>query len=826
MSKFDFSPMDKQYGLPPGWLNSVMMAESSGNPEAVSPKGARGLFQFMPETAKAYNLADPHNPEQSVTAAGAMFRDLFKQFNGDPDKVLAAYNWGSGNVDKKGMNMLPPETQSYIQKVRGGLPKQYASADNIMTDAQVDNNEPPASPVLPAQGAKTAANVPPPPPAAPLPVKGVETPVDAGGPAAFDAIEAEIQRRGLMNAAMQKLGKDRSFFGNMKSGAYTAMAKRGIGLMQTLDDVTGGRFFDDSERSVIPEVLKQLDAENAGTGAGGFIGELAGDPTTYLAAFGGPVMGGAMMGGISSMTAPNKEAEAPVGDRLKKRAVNTAIGTGVGAGAGYIVPKGMDKLTGLAVGITDRVLTMLGSSKAADRIVYRNYAEKLLSDGLNEEQVTKKLIEAKASGLDPTLGEATGSRGIMGYEKKLASGSGEGSSQFNDALAKRGSETIPGVLEGKAAQLKNAPTDDLYKAAGNEGNETIAKNMVSPEDAARMVAPPGGSTVDPNLLNKLTSTLEGVANGIDTRIGELGKVKNVESQALGQAKIILDNAKARGGTFESLLDAKKQLDDLFIEGANANAQKQASRYVAKYTASIDDVLKELAPQNYPAAKLAAKTTMAGRDLQTAVDNAKVGNIRGAVDAVWGSPAARDEFLRKLPSDAHRAEYTQLFNQLDNIARGFGGKQKAVAAGSQLQKDVLGVLPSSTSPLGWFPAISRAIGETFSPEVYKSAAQASLKPNAGKLTKAMQNEAQGGPISNTISAVVAGSAGKKETQPSNIDPKYTPYYEGNPEYSPLVNQILNAMGLNGMISPSQRRPGQSEYQARKERELNRRKEGGK
>jgi hypothetical protein len=167
---------------------------------------------------------------------------------------------------------------------------------------------------------------------------------------------------------------------------------------------------------------------------------------------------------------------------------------------------------------------------------------------------------------------------------------------------------------------------------------------------------------------------------------------------------------------------------------------------------------------------------------------------------------------------------QLFEQLDNIARGFGGKHKPVAAGNQLNKDVLGVLPSSTSPLGWFPAISRAIGETFAPEVYKSAAKVSLAPNAERLGKAMIKERDGGQISNIISGVSAGRIAGDQIEPSNTAPG--PYYEGNPEYSPLVNKMLNLLGLDTMAKSAPRATAESDYQRKRKQEVNRRQQGGK
>lgn len=136
-NSLDLSALEQQHGLPSGLLQSVMSAESAGNPNAVSSKGAQGLFQFLPQTAKAYGI-NPLDPQQAAVGAARMYGDLSKQFGGDVPSMLAAYNWGSGNLTKKGMQNAPQETRDYIKRVQDGMGtpnKQYAQADTgNMTD--------------------------------------------------------------------------------------------------------------------------------------------------------------------------------------------------------------------------------------------------------------------------------------------------------------------------------------------------------------------------------------------------------------------------------------------------------------------------------------------------------------------------------------------------------------------------------------------------------------------------------------------------------------------------------------------------------------------
>ena len=103
-------------GLPPAFVESVARVESAMRPEAISPKGAVGVMQLMPGTARAL-AADPRDPAQNIDAGARLLRDLLIKYDGDVVKALSAYNAGAGAVERyRGM---PPyaETQDYVDKV-------------------------------------------------------------------------------------------------------------------------------------------------------------------------------------------------------------------------------------------------------------------------------------------------------------------------------------------------------------------------------------------------------------------------------------------------------------------------------------------------------------------------------------------------------------------------------------------------------------------------------------------------------------------------------------------------------------------------------------
>ncbi|MEK0228533.1 lytic transglycosylase domain-containing protein [Klebsiella variicola] len=119
----EFGALEGKYGLPAGLLSSLSAVESGGDPYAESPKGAKGPFQFMDGTARDLGLKgmDVYDPHKSADAAARYLRYLLDATGGDLEKTLASYNWGLGNVQKKGMDNLPSETRNYVPKVMAGM---------------------------------------------------------------------------------------------------------------------------------------------------------------------------------------------------------------------------------------------------------------------------------------------------------------------------------------------------------------------------------------------------------------------------------------------------------------------------------------------------------------------------------------------------------------------------------------------------------------------------------------------------------------------------------------------------------------------------------
>jgi len=110
--------VSRTYGMESALLHAVISVESHYNPKAVSNKGAAGLMQLMPQTAKRYGVVDAFDPLQNLDGGAQYLRDLLRMFNNNTSLALAAYNAGEHAVMKHG-NRIPPyrETLNYVPRV-------------------------------------------------------------------------------------------------------------------------------------------------------------------------------------------------------------------------------------------------------------------------------------------------------------------------------------------------------------------------------------------------------------------------------------------------------------------------------------------------------------------------------------------------------------------------------------------------------------------------------------------------------------------------------------------------------------------------------------
>ena len=136
-----------EHALPPALIHSVIKVESNYNPYAISSKGALGLMQLIPATARRFGVSDVFNPVENIQGGAKYLKYLLGLYNGDYGRTLAAYNAGEEAVARYGGVPPFPETQNYVILVRKRFEQRsrdFAKQQKVLASRPVE--DPPGAP--------------------------------------------------------------------------------------------------------------------------------------------------------------------------------------------------------------------------------------------------------------------------------------------------------------------------------------------------------------------------------------------------------------------------------------------------------------------------------------------------------------------------------------------------------------------------------------------------------------------------------------------------------------------------------------------------------
>lgn len=135
-----FEESARFYNVPVNLLKAIGKAESNFDPYAQSAAGAQGVMQLMPETARSLGVTDTFDARSNIMGGAKYISDLLERYDGDIDLALAAYNAGSGNVEKYGGVPPFPETQNYIRKVKEYMGTTLQADGNVKSEGKIQSS--------------------------------------------------------------------------------------------------------------------------------------------------------------------------------------------------------------------------------------------------------------------------------------------------------------------------------------------------------------------------------------------------------------------------------------------------------------------------------------------------------------------------------------------------------------------------------------------------------------------------------------------------------------------------------------------------------------
>ena len=628
MALSDYAPIfqsaGQQYGVDPNLLMAMASMESSGNPNAVSPQGASGLMQFMPDTARALGLSNPNDPSQAIPAAAKLLVQNAHQFGGPAEAVLAYH--GGTNPQNWG-----PKTRAYLAKVSNA----YQQLKNGNPVASTNQNQTDNDAFSAAFGSGTQGSA------------------SAPSQEAQDAFSAAFGNTGTPakttpskapQKAPAKVSGSTAYIANRPFGfsdevmARLPFAKDAVAGGLALVDAAGNRLtgqngppLGQTYQNNLAALNQQQKAYEAAhpvlSPAAGVLGLFgAGAPTAATANVATQTLpqmiksgakAGATLGALFGVGTPSEQ-----GDFLGGRAANALTGAATGAVTGSALPVIGTGLVAAARPVGNAINKLFPSMNDAADAKARGLIEQFAGGQVplvNDAQIVP--------GSQPTLPETSGNAGVAGLYRAMRDANPNSplvAREAENAAARKsfleGATGVPEDIEAAAAARD--------KAASAQLGQIFGKNTQQAD-----VAP-------------VRQQIQDILNGPS---GARPAVKS----AMQDVQNILDNGGKPITDPETLYNsARKGIDDL-ISGKDLTKAygAQAARELLSVKDKLDDAIEGAAPgfkqylSDYSSASgpISSMKFLQGLNLTDTKGNVTLGNVQRAIkrlDAQQAAPGAK------------------------------------------------------------------------------------------------------------------------------------------------------------------------------------------
>jgi hypothetical protein len=530
--------------------------------------------------------------------------------------------------------------------------------------------------------------------------------------------------------------EDQGVFSRAGEGFLRGAKTRATGITQAIVDALPDSIVSPETRQKMQQLADQSIKENEGTGVAGTIGEIAGDPLTYLPIPGSGIVKlagkGAAIGGISGATSPVQEG----GSWLENTLKGTAMGGTLGATTPVVTKAvgAVPKIPGAVGDILNKItgsLTEGGAQNRAEKYV----AKKLAEEGVSPTQLEAASGTAERTGLGAMLPEYTNSNTLQSDLKNITKGKGKAAQKLKGYIDKRAETTIPETITEFANPIANkrGEASKLY-------DKFLPENHLSEEAFSQI-------SDDPVIQDALKKLRKDSAYQKD-----IGDLPDNNYKVLQRVKEVLED-KANS-----------------LEGSDKNTKAYLVRQSSK---KLVELMDNEQPE-YANIRRIYERGSAGKSILDALQTSKAGSLKGFKNKLYGTPEKADKLKESLNPEEYRG-FTNLVNSLDDIIKADikGSDTASNIASQQALKSETGapILEAVGQPVNALEKFAKWYSDKTRQKDYEAIARVFTDPDIEKLGKRLrglnrQNPKAKAALDEFATKALSVYAGKEAAQENN------------------------------------------------------------